>query len=283
MITKKTLIKKLKKDIYRLETKIKYINLCNIKNISLYIATKLFILIEDKLPLLLASFIVFNSYTSKNKIPFKRTEITEPNMIEVIDTSTGIHIENKETNYEHAHKVLEHSTAWYVNENGYYERIVTSYQIDLNIFTDNIENILNMTKEEVDSLLMISNVSRVEKSSLIEEDKIYNEEVLVYINCYIDKENPIIRKETMGEEILEDISYIITMTFLSEALKGVKNIIIKDYVKNKLNILEAKYRPINKNELERLNKILELRKENLLLLEGDKEIKENNKKRTRIK
>ena len=283
MITKKTLIKKLKKDIYRLETKIKYINLCNLKNISLYLATKLCILIEDKLPLLLASFIVFNSYTSKNKIPFKRTEITEPNMIEVIDTSTGIHIENKETNYEHAHKVLEHSTAWYVNENGYYERIVTSYQIDWKAFTDNIDNILNMTKEEVDSLLMISNVSRVEKSSLTEEDKIYNEEVLVYINCYIDKENPIIRKETMGEEILEDISYIITMTCFSEALKGVKNIIIKDYVKNKLNILEAKYRPINKNELERLNKILELRKQNLLLLEGNKEIKENNKKRTRIK
>lgn len=275
MLSKQQLLSNLKKDIKSLEFKVEHRLFFNIINVIAIVLIKLGISIDYAIPFILSTILIFNIHSKQNHTPFAIDQVTEKAKIELFDTSSGIHIENRSFDYNYDNRSFEHSTAWYVNEYGLYERTVTTYQINDSIDLNNIDSIFKMTKEQIEKSFTILNIEKIQKNKLTEEDKIYVEDMLIVINHIEDEEKFIVREETSGENLITTILTIILSLFWGNNFRLAGKIFVKTYVRDKLNAQEANFRPLTKEEFEKLKKILELKKENLSLLEPTEQYETN--------
>ena len=79
--------------------------------------------------------------------------------------------------------------------------------------------------------------------------------------------------EKISQTNLENIAsilLIIVRTYIFGIIFTlIKKLVIKTYIKDKLNSIEPKCRPVTEKEIEELKRILALKKENLSLLEAE--------------
>ena len=153
MIDNNELMKKLTKDANRLQNKIEHRKLYNIRNAVVRSLIKSGIAVDYALPFIIVAMIIANAQTSKGNAPFRVDEIVEKAGIETIDTSSGIHLEHLSYDFDYDDELIEYSTGWIVNEQGLYERTVTSYRLNDDIDLENKEKILEMTKDDIDNAL----------------------------------------------------------------------------------------------------------------------------------
>ena len=180
------LVAKLNNDVNKLQNKIEHRNLYNVRNFVVQALLKSGIAIDYALPFILAAIIFANSQTAKGNTPFRINEITEKAGIETMDTSNGIHIEHISYDFNYDDELIEYTTGWIVNDKGLYERTVTSYRLSDEIDLDDTEKILSMSKEELEQLLVITNVKTIKKNTLDAEDSIYNDDAII-VNLKPDK------------------------------------------------------------------------------------------------
>lgn len=276
MLNKRQLLSNLKKDIKALEFKVEHKLFFNFINVIAIGLIKLGIAIDYAIPFILSIILIFNMHSKQGQTAFAIDQVTEKAKIETFDTSTGIHMENRSFDYDYDNRSFEHSTAWYVNEYGLYERTVTTYQINDSIDLNNLDSIFKMTKEQVEKSFTILNIEKIKKNKLTEEDKIYDEDMLIIINYIEDEENFIVREETSGENLSTTIWTIFLSLCWGNNFRIIGKIFVKTYVRDKLKAQEANFRPLTKEEFEKLKKILELKKENLSLLEPTEQYETNN-------
>lgn len=278
------LIKKLTKDVNELKNKIEYRNLYNVRNFVIRQLIKSGIALDYAFPFILTAVIIANIQSAKGNSPFHVDEIIEKASIETIDTSTGIHIENISYDFSYEKELIEYSTGWIINEKGLYERTVTSYRLSNDIDLLNTKKILSMPKEEIDKKLIITNIKNIQKNKLIKEDYIYNQDAIIIINHLDSLDEFKIRQETKEEITINAIIYIALIVICGNLYKKASKKFKKIYIKDKLNDLIPLYKKINKEDLETLKKILELRQENLAMLNNNENnIKEQNKPFTKIR
>ena len=268
MMTRNSLLKKLKNDVRELEYKVFHRRLYNLKNSIIYILIKSGLILDRILPFIISATIVLNSNYKKGET-LAIDEVEEKAKIEKIDTSSGIHNEKMSFDYEYDESCFQHSTAWFVNQYGLYERTLTTYNIDKSINLEDTESILKMTKEEIEDKLTIYNIERIQKNSLTEEDKMYDEDMLIIINNVESEKDIIIREETNLENIASILLIIVRTYIFGIIFTLIKKLVIKTYIKDKLNSIEPKCRPVTEKEIEELKRILALKKENLSLLEAE--------------
>lgn len=269
MINNDKLMKKLTKDANRLQNKIKYRKLYNIRNAVVRPLIKSGIAVDYALPFIIAAIIVANSQSSKGNVPFRADEIVKNTSIETIDTSSGIHLEHLSFDFDYDDELIEYSTGWIINEQGLYERTVTSYRLDDKIDLENKEKILEMTKDDIDNALVITNIKTVKKSTLDPEDEIYNSDAIIVIDHSESEEETITRLETKSENFWYSLGYIVSVLIEGKGIRCLENMFVKKYIRDKLREYEPSFRKINKKELEQMKKILKMKQENLSMLNSD--------------
>ena len=161
---RKQLVDKLTNDTRQLENKIEHRRLYNIRNAIVRALLKSGISIDYALPFILEAIIIGHSQTAKGNAPFKVDDITEKAGIETIDTSNGTHIEHLSYDFSYDDEILEHSTGWIVNDRGLYQRTVTSYRLNDAIDLSDIETVFSMSKEEIESVLVVTNIKTIQKN-----------------------------------------------------------------------------------------------------------------------
>lgn len=264
MNSRNELVNKLSGDVKRLENKIEHRTLYNIRNMVVKALLKSGIAIDYALPFILASIVIAHSYSAKGDAPFHIDEITEKASIETIDTSSGIHLEHLSYDFSYNDELIEYSTGWITNDKGLYERTVTSYRISDEIDLSETDKILSMSKEEIENILIVTNIQTIRKNTLTPEDKIYDSDALIVVNHSESEDEAITREETSSENIWHSILFII-MALSNTRL--IEKLFVKTYIRDRLREYEPLFRQINKEELEIMKKILEVKKQNLAMID----------------
>ena len=268
----KELLHKLRNEIKNLDNQINHRFSINFQNFIMRMVIKMGIKLDTCLPYILSFFFMFyvSSYT-KMKNPFTIDIETVKEKVQTMDTSNGYHLEKTSFDYNYNDRKFSHSTKWQVNEYGLYERIVTTYRIDDSIDLMDLDSIFKINKEELDNSLIITNIEVIQKNELKEEDQIYNEDVLIVINSYENDNNTIQRLESTDDYLAGLLAYFFFSFSAGFFVGKIKKIVFKNCIKDELGKLLTKYKIIkyNEQELNELKHILELRKENLSLLETD--------------
>lgn len=273
MKNKKAILKKLKKDLEKLEYKIQNQTRYNIYAHSMQTLIKSGIILEQSLPYIFAAIITYNLGQYCNTTPFFVDKIEINKIIEATETSTGIyhHKIYWNENYKENESMI-YTTEWIKNNKGLYERTVITYDLDHPLTEENIKTILELPQDEIENNFKISNIKTIQKNILEPEDELYTEEMLVINYTKEDSKNKKIIDESENRNLTHTAIMIISTLGQAYYIKQLTEK-LSTQIKQKLKEKEAEFKPITQKEIENLNQIIKLQKENLKLIE------ENNTKR----
>lgn len=262
------LVKKFTNDVTSLQNKIEHKNLYNVRNFIVKLLLKSGITIDYALPFIFSFITAANLGSSKNNTPFYLDEKPLKTYIETetIDTSSGIHLEHVSVDFNYDKELIEHSTGWIVNDKGLYERTVTSYRLNNKIDLNNVEEIMSMTKEEIEEILIITNIKTIQKNILTPEDSIYKSDAIIVVNHSVYYDESFMRLETAEENFWNSVIYIIFALSSGYGYKSIEGFFIKTHVRDKLKKYVPLFKYITKEELETMKKILKVKQENLMLI-----------------
>lgn len=263
MFDRNKLVNILENEVNQLDNKIEHRKFYSVRNFVVKSLIKSGIAIDYALPYILATFIVFQYQISKGNVPFRFDDINVKAGIETIDTSTGIHLEHISEDYDYDYVVLEHSTGWSINDDGLYERVVTLYRLNFEIDLSDLKKVLLMSKDEIDRIFEVFGVQTINKTNLNYEDKVYNEEAIILISQVYTNDNIINRKESLSENIFNSLAFLLGTFLLGSGFKNIAKCFIKIDIRDRLKVYESLFNKINLQDLE---KILEIKKQNLTLV-----------------
>lgn len=267
MVKKENILNKINSDIGKLEYQIDNAKRVNMKNFIIRKFIKTGIAIDYALPYILSAIIIFCGFKQKGQTPFFVDETKNESCIELIDTSNGSHFQNiVETNNEISH--IEYSTAWRLTDYGLYERISTRYIIDETIDLNNIDRIFNMSDEEFQNYFTVIDAEIITEDNPANLDPMYNEDVII-VTRIINTNSYTIEKETLENNIFMTVLYIIITFVFGRGIKEAKRIVFRNYLRNNLEKIEVNYQELDENRIKKMKEILELKKENLSLLEEE--------------
>ena len=275
MINNKYLISKLAKEVEELQKIIKYREVYNGRNFFMSYLIKSGIAFDQVLPFIITGWLVASLNSSSGNTPFMVDDSVRRVYVKTIDTSSGVHLKHFSYDISYDDELIEYSTGWNINENGLFERTVTSYRISKELDLSDVDSILSMTKEELEDVLVITNIKTIRKNAIDPDDEIYMDDAIIIVNHYDYIDRSIGIKESEIENITKTILYIIQSLCLGYAYKKGCSVVIKTSFSDKLRRYKLKYKIISEDELESLYKILEVKKRNLDMINGSDK-KDNN-------
>lgn len=268
MKEKDKIVNKFSNEVDRLEKHLKYRTLYNYRNLVIKCLIKSGIFLDYAFPFILSTLVILYCKMDGN-LPFYMDDIKEYVNFETIDTSSGVHMENTSLDsFDYDYDSIEYSTGWVINDFSLYERVVTSYRISDEIDLSSVDNILAMSKENIDKMLVTTNIKTICKNKLDDEDKIYDEDTVIVVRHFKSDEDFVQRKETFSENALNSTVFILVVLLLSASLGVMKEIFIKTYFRDKLSKCEPLFKTISKKEMEDVKGMLDIKKESLLMLGG---------------
>lgn len=268
MNTKKNIIDKLNKDINKVEYQINHTSIYNFYVFLLKLVVNFGITLDKLFPYIISAALIANSNHFQNNKPFNIDKIPVKPSIEVITTSNGITKELISYEKKYNKEEIEYSTGWTINKQGLYERKITTYYLERDIDEYDIDAILNMSKNELESLLKIKNIEIIKKNTLSEDDYLYEKEGIIIINHYISDEEVKLVDETILSNIFNSTAYIALVLLLSKTIKFTKKICLKVNIKDELNKIKAQNYYVDFIDREQLIKVLEIKKQNLEILKN---------------
>ena len=263
------LIEKLTNDINKLQNKIKHRKIYNVRNFVIKSLIKNGIAFDYALPFIVSAMILASSPLEEGNAPFQIDEVVQKAEIEMIDTSSGRHLEYISYDTSCDDKLIEYSTGWIINNYGLYERTVTSYRLNYEVNLEETEKILSMTKAELEGILTVTNVRTIQKNSLDPEDSIYDDDAIIVVDYIESNDKTLTRLETNRENISHSFLCVLLTLILGWCIVCGKKVIFKTYIRDQLRGYASYFRQINEEELEKMKKILELEQKNLSMLRGE--------------
>ena len=266
MSDEEKLLKSLTKEVKDMENMIKNAKLYKLKKQFKKNLIKSGIVLNHVIPYALASFISYGSVSAIGYNPFSYEKVKENAKIETFETSTGLNRKTSSKDIEYGSNSFGHTTAWKLNDNGLYERTITVYEIDDSIDLSDTDKVLSMTKEEVEAKLNIIDIKTIQKNVLNEEDKIYDEDMLIVTRSTEDEDDFKMRNETFFENIL-DVGFWIALTIVFGATINVIN--------KKLFKLDEKLKAIDESiviekvDVSTISEVLKVKKHNLEMIKGN--------------
>ena len=266
MSDEEKLLKSLTKEVKDMENMIKNAKLYKLKKQFKKNLIKSGIVLNHVIPYALASFISYGSVSAIGYNPFSYEKVKENAKIETFETSTGLNRKTSSKDIEYGSNSFGHTTAWKLNDNGLYERTMTVYEIDDSIDLSDTDKVLSMTKEEVEAKLNIIDIKTIQKDVLNDEDKIYDEDMLIITRSTEDEDDFKMRNETFFENIL-DVGFWIALTIVFGAAIRVIN--------KKLFKLDEKLKAIDESivieevDVNTISEVLKVKKHNLEMIKGN--------------
>ena len=259
-------VEKLQKDIDLLNDKINPSKLQIIKRCAIKTMLNLGIAVEYSLPIILAFMIIFSVREKTGKIPFKIDKVVDKVSTEVIDTSTGIHVEFISKDNKYDKNSIEYSTGWELNELGLYERHSTIFQVDDDVDLTDYESILLMSEDELKNKFSIQDIKTITKSHLDDLDNIYNENTIV-VTSSKSLLNNFVRDETNKENILDSIIYVFSSLCLGGMVDALYFKVIGKKINSKIKSYKESFGPFNEEEVNYMLQMLEIKEANLKLFD----------------
>lgn len=266
MSDEEKLLKSLTKEVKDMENMIKNAKLYKLKKQFKKNLIKSGIVLNHIIPYALASFISYGSVSAIGYNPISYEKVKENAKIETFETSTGFNKRIESKDIEYNSNSFEHTTAWKLNANGLYERTITAYEIDDSIDLSDTDKVLTMTKEEVEAKLNIIDIKTIQKDVLNDEDKIYDEDMLIITRSTEDEDDFKMRNETFFENIL-DVGFWLALTIVFGATINVIN--------KKLFKLDEKLKAIDESiviekvDVSTISEVLKVKKHNLEMIKGN--------------
>lgn len=255
MMNKKELMDTLENDINVLQRKIKYKRLYNLRNLIIHRAIDAGLKVEKLLPFIISALIVYCSESAIGNVPFKSDTITDDSYLQTMENKDGVIIEKQSFDVHYNDNYLEYSTNWELNDNGLFERVITSFEIDDSFDLEDKDTILNMSLEDISKLLLVNDVRTIQKSSLDDDDVIYKEPMVILTTFEKDENNKRKREETLGENINYSFIYLLLSLSLGLGLDKVKSILVKTYIVDELEKIKGIYEIIDIDDLQKLLQI----------------------------
>ena len=184
MINNKYLISKLAKEVEELQKIIKYREVYNVRNFFMSCLIKSRIAFDQVLPFIITGWLVASLNSSSGNTPFMVDDSVRRVYVKTIDTSSGVHLKHFSYDISYDDELIEYSTGWNINENGLFERTVTSYRISKELDLSDVDSILSMTKEELEDVLVITNIKTIRKNAIDPDDEIYMDDAIIIVNHY---------------------------------------------------------------------------------------------------
>lgn len=267
-MTKEELLKSYYDDYYNLKNKIDNNNKLSFKRIIVTSLIKSGIAIKYSLPYMMSLCILcsFNKIYN-DKTLFKDNIKIFSNNIHTI-TSTGIEDTKKSYDINYSDNKLVYTTKWELDNNYYYKRVETIYDYEINslCFNSTMFNIIN--KDFLDDNYKKKDIITYRKKELDINDQIYNNDMFIATCSNIDYDDYIIHKETTLENISNCLWIYISTVILGYNSTNIMDLLYGRKLMRKLNELLYKYKKLSKDELIELKQILELKKNNIELLDN---------------
>lgn len=258
---------KLKKDIKKYEKKLKLRPLYNTGSIAIKTILKYGIFVDYALPYIASGFILaYAGNKFLDNLPFHKDIVLRRMNIETIDSSFGYHSEKETIDDIKYEKRIEYSTAWSINEDGMYTRTVTHFKLNHNIDLSRLDLIFSLSDDDLRKLFRVDKVEEITKEYLEAEDYIYSEDALFVVNNYKSDEL-YQRYENDDENASLSMIYLAMVLLTGYGYSVVSHMYIKTPIRNKLKQLDSYVQPIEKNDIEVIKNIIELKKQNLSLFE----------------
>ncbi len=275
MMDRTKLIKKLTNERNDLKKRIENRKLYNVRNFVISSLIHSGIIIDYALPFIVSGFIIGNYQEAKGNAPFIYDDVVQEANIKSVDFSSGKHIQLSSYDYKYDDRKIEYSTSWVIDDDGFYQRTLTSYRISDDININDLDKLLSMSKEEIDNALIMTNIETIKKSKLDHDDYLYDEDALIVTNHYKSNFESITRPESFGENLSHTLLFLILVFFTGTTLNKVGKIIIKNQIKDYLKTLLPLYEPITNEKVKEMIKLLKLKDQNLELMTSDIEQKDN--------
>lgn len=266
-MNKTKLMNKLNKDIRFLERKMQYPKLYNTRNCLINLLLRFGIVLDFSVPFIMTFIVVANTkfVNTKDLITFE-DKVSRKN-IETIDTSDGSHIENINSNI-YDKNFIEYSYIFKSDKNNY-ERKTVTYELNDEIDLNSLDNILSMDNDELVKFLDKLNL----KSSIKIEKSDYVDDIVKVVNHKVVNEKCKVLKLT--DSNLNNILRLNAMFWaLCWIYKMLQKLILKGKLKDLLEEKETYFKPINDEELELINELLESRRKNINLLFNESGLEE---------
>jgi len=258
---------KLKKDIKKYEKKLKIRPLYNTGSITIKTILKYGIIVDYALPYIASGLILaYAGNKFLDNLPFHKDVVLRRMNIETIDSSYGYHSEKETIDDIKYEKRIEYSTAWSINEDGMYTRTVTHFKLNHNIDLSRLDLIFSLSDDDLRKFFRVDKVEEITKEYLEAEDYIYSEDALFVVNNYKSDEL-YQRYENDDENASLSMIYLAMVLLTGYGYSVVSHMYIKTPIRNKLKQLDSYIQPIEKNDIEVIKNIIELKKQNLSLFE----------------
>ncbi len=234
--------------------KIKYKKLYNLRNFLMRCILKTGSSIDKASPFLIALFIFAEICILNKNIPIKKDYIYNNAIVQTIDASNGIHLEQI---VEKSNNCIEYSTKWQLNSDGLYEREITYYDCS-NFITEDSLDIFSMSKEEISNLFVEKGTKKIIKSSLSKNDNMFNNNVIIITSSYISSDKVAKEESTLGN-IIYSAAIILGTFVLGLGLDVAKKIFVRKTISESIE----EYIPLYlKYTDESLNKLLKINLDN---------------------
>lgn len=166
-------------------------------------------------------------------------------------------------------EIVEYLTEWTMNDREIYERVVTSYKLDDEPSSSDKRKVVNMSKDELDKMFTVSNVKTINKDTLSDYYYLLDDSNTVIIIDHLKGKETITRLETKTENFVNSLNFLCLLVAIGNVIVVLKKLTLKDAIKNKLSEYDSYFKFIRKSELETMKKILQLRQENLMILDDN--------------
>ena len=251
-MNKTKLMNKLNKDIRFLERKMQYPKLYNTRNCLINLLLRFGIVLDFSVPFIMTFIVVANTKFVNTKDLITYEDKVSRKNIETIDTSDGSHIENINSNI-YDKNFIECSYVFKSDKNNY-ERKTITYEVNDEIDLNSLDK-LNL------------------KSSIKIEKSDYADDIVTVVNHKFVNEKYKVLKLT--DSNLNNILRLNAMFWaLCWIYKMLQKLILKGKLKDLLEEKETYFKPINDEELELINKLLESRRKNINLLLNESNLEE---------
>lgn len=262
---KKKLLKDLKNDVQKLDRSIRYQKYINFRNAAIRNLIDVGSATGHIAPFVLSFAGLFLLCPPEDKPFILNDKVVYANE-QVIDDSNGLHFKKTsfDTKYDSRIELL---SAWDYVDQQFYERTITSFN-PKKIDVYELEEILAMSKDELEKKFGIISVETIDKD-LLDESDVIGEVVRVSKSQKSSDEFRIV-KEGHVENLFKTATYLYISLMLSLILLFSQELLLgKDF---SIDDLKKKYGIITDEDLMEMRKILEAKKRNLDMVSNNEDV-----------
>ena len=194
---------------------------------------------------------------------------------QVVNSSNGYHYIRSSFDVKYDNSI-QYFTSWDVDDNKQYTRNIISYSVG-KVDTQHMDDIFSMSYEELNREFDVVSVETICKSDLSSQDMVYFDDMIQV--CHVEKSKDCYKKvpESLEINLLDTFLYCTSSITLSLLLLLGTEYLFRDSTLTKNMLL--KFRTITDEDLDKMKKILDVEKDNYVLLNEDTNPKKRIRKR----